>query len=120
MRADDDIVSVDHQIAHGSRGQVKLQRLPGVAVVERDVDGAFGAGEKQPLAQGIFAHHVDGRVIRNASRDFLPGLPAIVSAIDVGVQIVKAETIHRGVHGVGIEMRSVELGDLAPGRETGG
>ena len=55
VRADDDIVAVDYEIAHGSGGQVELQRLPGVAIVERDIDGAFGAGEEQAGARGLRA-----------------------------------------------------------------
>ena len=96
-----------------------MERLPGIAVVERNVDSALGAGEKQALADGIFADYVDRGIVGQAGGDFFPGLSAIVGAIDVWVKIVEAETTDRGLDPVGIEVRRVELGDFAPGGEAG-
>ena len=41
VRGDDQIVVVNPQIAHGSVRQIQLQRLPVVAVVERNPDARF-------------------------------------------------------------------------------
>ena len=57
--ADDEIVLVDLEVAHRRDRQVELQRLPGVAVVERHERAALGAGEQQALPLGIFLHDVD-------------------------------------------------------------
>ena len=43
---DDEIVAVDFEVAHRRHRQVELQRLPVVAVVERDERAALGAGER--------------------------------------------------------------------------
>ena len=58
---DDEIVAVDLEVAHRRHRQVELQRLPVVAVVERDERAALGAGEQQAVALRIFLHdvHVD-------------------------------------------------------------
>src|ERR1700722_16944495 len=88
----------------GRGGDSQLDRLPGVAVVERNVDGALGAGEKQALADGIFADYVHRRVVGQAGGDFFPSLPAVVGAINVRVKIVETETIDRGIDAVGIEV----------------
>ena len=49
VSGDDEIVAVNGQIAHRGDRQVELQRLPVVAVVERNVNAEFGAGEEQAL-----------------------------------------------------------------------
>ena len=83
------------EIPHRGRGQVELQRRPVIAVVERDPHTRLGAGKEQPFANGIFAHRVDGRVVRQAGGDQLPSLTAIVRAVDVRLQVVDAEAAHR-------------------------
>ena len=50
MGADYHVVIVNHEIADGSGGQIQLQRLPVIAIVEGDEHGAFGSGEEQALA----------------------------------------------------------------------
>jgi len=43
---DDQIVSMHRQITHRGRRQIQSERLPVIAVVERDKHRAFGAGEQ--------------------------------------------------------------------------
>ena len=117
MRADHEVILVHHQIADRSRGHVEAQRLPIVAIVEADEDGEFGGGEEQALAHRIFADGVDGS-IGQAADGLLPGGAAIVGAIDVRLQVVEAQAIDGGIHGVVIEVRGVELRHLAPGRHA--
>ena len=64
--ADDEIVVVNREIAHGGVRQIELQRLPMVAVVERNPNGIFGSGEQQSFADGIFADGVDGAEVGKA------------------------------------------------------
>ena len=59
MRRDREIVVFNNQVAHGSGRHVQPQRLPVVAVVKGDINGALGAGEEQTAPLRIFAHHVD-------------------------------------------------------------
>ena len=102
------------EIADRRARQVQRQRPPVVAVVERHVDLALGAGEQQPARLRILAHDVDGRVGREAARDQRPALAAVARPVDQGRQIVDAEARHREVGGRRAEMRRVNLGDLAP------
>ena len=74
---------MDGQVTHGSVRQIELQRLPVVAVIERDVDGGFGSGKEQALAKGIFADDVDRSVVGKTLGDFDPGLAIVAGAIDV-------------------------------------
>ena len=104
VSSDDHIVMMNDQIADRSRRQIHLQRLPVVAVVPRHIHAAFGAGEKQSLALGIFPHRVDGLVLGQSSDDLLPRLSAVVRAIDIRMQVIEPETIHRGIGSCGIEM----------------
>ncbi len=94
---DDEIVVLDDDVAHRRRRHVQPQRLPMSAVVERDIDGAFGAGEQQALPLRILADGIDRLAVGNAGDDLRPGLPAVVRAEDVRPQIVEAERVDRGV-----------------------
>ena len=89
-----------------------------IAIVEGNINGALGSGEQHPLADRIFAHGVDHFVVGNAVDDLLPGLAAIVRAIDVRAQIVEPEAVDGGVRGLGIEMRRVKLRNFAPRRQV--
>ncbi len=110
------VVVMNDQIADRSGRKVHLQRLPMVAVVPGDVDAAFGSGEKQALALGIFADRVDG-FVGQSGYDLLPTLAAIVCAIDIRMEVVEAEAVHGSIDGCGVEVRGVELGELAPRSE---
>ena len=56
VRADDEVVVLDLDAVHRRDRQLQLQRLPGAAIVERDVDAGLGAEEQQPLALRVFAN----------------------------------------------------------------
>ncbi len=62
VRGHYEIILMNGEIANGGDRQIKLQRLPMIAVVERNVSSEFGSGEEQPLAFGIFANRAqEGR-----------------------------------------------------------
>ncbi len=100
--------------------QIQLQRLPVVAVIERNPYRVFGPGKQQALADGIFAHRVHGTEVGQAARDQLPTLAAIVRAIDIWMRIVDAETTDRCVRSLFIKVRGRDLCNLAPRRELFG
>ena len=83
VRGDDEVVVVNPEIAHGGVRQIQLQGLPVVAVVERDPDRIFRAGKQQAFAHGIFAHRVHRAEVGQAGGDQLPGLAAVVRAVDI-------------------------------------
>src|SRR6185312_1204688 len=116
---DDEIAVLDDEVADRRRGKILAQRLPVIAVVERDIDGGFGSCVEQSLANGVLAYDVDGCIIGKSGVDLLPRLSAVVSAVDVRMQIVEPEAIHCGVNCLIVEVRRIELSDLAPWRDAG-
>src|SRR5580700_10368420 len=90
-----------------------------IAVVPGDIDAAFGAGEEQSLAFRVFPDRVDGLVVGQAACYLLPGLAAVVGAIDIRMQVVKPEAIHGCVGSWGIEMRRIHLRYFGPRRYFG-
>src|SRR5713226_2055282 len=114
MRGDDEIIAVNDQVAHGGMRQILLQGLPVVAIVERNVDGAFRSGKEQALTNGIFANDVAGAAIGNSLGDFLPGSSKVARAVNVRAEIIEAERVDRRVSGGGVEMRRLDDGDFAP------
>ena len=114
MRADDHVVVLDHEIADRRRRHVESQRLPVVAIVERDPDLRFPSGEEQALPPRIFPHRVHGRAAVDAGHDLRPGRAAVARAVDVRPQVVQAKGVHRGVGREGIGVRGIDQRDLAP------
>ena len=64
MRSDDNVITVDDQIANRSRRKVLLQRLPVIAVIELDVHGPLRSREEHAFALGIFTHCVYRFIVR--------------------------------------------------------
>jgi hypothetical protein len=117
MRADDEVVVLDHEIANRRRRQVVPQRLPVIAIVKRDEDRLFGAGIQQPAPLRILANHADDPAVGNAARDVRPRLAAVVGAVDVRPQVVETQRVDRGVSGVHVEVRRIHDRHLHPRRE---
>ena len=114
MSADDEIIAMDGEIAHGSMREAELERLPGVTIVERNINGGFRAGIEQTMAQGIFANDVGRSVVGDTAGDLGPSGSEIARTVDVRVEIVEAKTIDRGIRCAGIEVRGFNDGDFAP------
>ena len=108
VRADDQVVVLDDEIAHRRRRHVQPQRLPVVAIVERHVDLRLGSGEEQPLALRILAHDADRRAAGNAVDDLLPRLAAVVRAVDVRVHVVEPQRVHRRIRRERIEAAGID------------
>ncbi len=119
MRADHDVVFVNHEIADGGRRHVGAQRMPVVAVVDGEINGPFRTRIQQAFALGILAHGVHGLVRGDAVDDEFPCEPAVVRAIDVGPKIAQAQLVDRSVDGVVVEVRGVELRDFVPRLQIG-
>ncbi len=119
MGSDDQVVSVDRQVAHGGMGKIQLQRLPVIAIVEGYVNGSLAPGEKQAFANGIFAHHVGCGVSRQTFIDFLPGFAKVAGAVNVRVQVIETERIDGRVSGAGGVVASFDYGNFAPGGQLG-
>src|SRR6185312_13539272 len=117
VRADDEIVAIDLEIAHRSDGQVELDRLPVVAVVERHERAALGAGEEQALAHVVFFDRVDVDAGRESGRDPLPGLAEVARAIDVGLEVLELVPVDAGVGDVLIEVRRFDHRHATPRRD---
>ena len=81
---DDEVVAVDLEVAHGDARQVELQRLPVVAVVERDVHAELGGGVQQAPPRRVLADRVDEVAVADAGHDQLPVPAAVAGAVEVG------------------------------------
>ena len=114
----DDEVAVPHvDVADRAVGQVELQRLPVIAVVEGDEDAGLGPGVEEAAPDRILAHDVDEAARGNSRGDRAPALAAVARAVDVGRDVVEPVPVDGGVGGVGVEMRRLDDPDLRPGRE---
>jgi len=102
------VVAGDGDVAIRRVRQILLQRLPMIAVVERDVHAAFGAGEEQSLSSWIVAddaREASTRLIGREARDDLrPGLSEIARAEDVWRVIAVAMVVDRDVRRAGVEV----------------
>ena len=114
MRSDIQIVAVHHDVADRSHRHIILQRLPLVAVVERDIHAEFGAGEQQPFDLGILLHRVDVGAHGDARDHVPPRLSAVVRAVDIGLVIGQTMAVHRRIRGLRIEVAGFDLRHLAP------
>src|SRR5258708_23685799 len=119
MEGDNEIMVMKPQVAHGSVGQIELESLPVVTVIEGDPNAFLGAGEQKALADGVFAHGVNGSVVWEASGDESPSLSTIARAINVRAQIIDAKAAHRSVGGLVIKVRGDDLRHLAPRGQFG-
>src|SRR5690349_17545104 len=105
---------MDDQIADRGSRHVEAERLPVVAVIERDVDRSLGAREEQPLADRIFADGIDGSIIRQSAYDFLPSFAVVMRAIDMRSLVIQPDAIDGGVGGGGVKSAGIDHGYLAP------
>ena len=120
MRGDDQVVAMDHQVAHGDRREVELERLPVVPVVEGDVHAEFGGRVQQAASGRILPDGVDEVAIAQAGDDGLPVPAPVAGAVELGLAILDPVPIHGDVGGSGVEGGGLDAGDLGPGRDTGG
>ena len=77
MRGNDKIIILDDQIMYRRNGQVELKRLPGVAVVYREINPEFGAGKEQAFFDRIFTDRSHVRAVGNTVVDSCPILSEI-------------------------------------------
>jgi len=100
--------------------QPGLQRHPLLTGVERDIERAAGAGEKQITAVGIFsqrAHIARGADI-DAADDEFPAMPEVRSLEDVGLGIADETEVHGDIRRRRVEMRRLYAGDGSQRRQA--
>ena len=74
--------------------KIQLQRLPVIAVVERNPYGIFRTREEQAFAHRIFANGVHRAEVWQTVIDELPTLAAIVGAVNICVGVIDSEPAH--------------------------
>src|SRR5262249_56699615 len=89
--------SSDRDVPDRADGQVHLERLPMVAIVEGDVDALLRPGVEKPPALRIFADDVDVAADGNSLSDRRPRLSAVPRAVDVRADVVQAIAVHGGI-----------------------
>ena len=85
----DEIVVLDLEVGDGDGGQVKPQRLPALAVVERNVHSGLGARVEQTSADRVLAHDTDPGFIGYAANDPLPATAVVRRSIYVRREVVE-------------------------------
>ena len=107
IRADDQVIVMDGEVADDRGGQVAHQRLPVIAVVERDVHAGLGTCEQEPASFGVRAHDVHERAAGHGGRqsrdDLCPRFPIVTRAVDVRVEVAAIVRVERDVRGARVE-----------------
>ena len=119
MRPDDQVVVLDDEVADRRGRQVQPQRLPVVAVVERDIHRALGAGEQQALALRIFATTFTVSPSGMPLVMCVQVFAAVVGAEDMRPQVVEPERVDRRVGAERVGVRRVHERHLRPWRQLG-
>src|SRR5260370_2183626 len=117
VRGDHQIVVMHDEVADRSSGHIEPQRLPGIAIIERDVHAHFRAGIEQAFAYRIFADAIEEAAFGNAGGGALPGFAEVTRTVEIWFQVFEAVTVDRGVRGCPVATRSFDVRDFAPGRE---
>ena len=90
-----------------------------LAVIEREPDGALSARKEQAATLRIFLDRVGGRALLDPADDLGPVRSAVRRAVEMRIQVVQAERVHRGVRSICIKVRCVHDRDFRP-RTHGG
>src|SRR5581483_8774901 len=116
---DDQVAVVHRQVAYRGRGQVALQRLPGVAIVEGHEDAVLGPRVEQALALGVGAHHAHIVPVRNALGGLAPVLARIMRDVDIGLEIIDLVALDGDVGAGRIARIRADRVHLAPRTQSG-
>ena len=108
MRAEHEVVVLDHEVVDGNDRQVAAKSLPAAAVVERDVRAGLGAGVQQPLLGGILADHAREVVAGDAAGDLRPGSPVVLRFEEVRPEVVLLVAVRRDIRGPGVVRRGLD------------
>ena len=115
------VVAVNHQVAIRRGGEIELQRLPVVAVVERDVHPALRAREQQPRLFRVAPNHpgeaAARQVPRQAAHDRRPRLAVVARAEEIRLVVAGRVEVDRHVRRPRIEVGRVDRQDVAPPRD---
>ena len=108
-------VVLDLQIANRDRRHVVPERLPVIAIVERDPHLRIGPGKQQPRLPRVFTNRVRNGVGGDPRIDFRPRLAAIARAIEVRLDLVEAQRVGGGVGDERVEVPRLDIEDARPG-----
>src|ERR1700752_353623 len=114
MRPYDHVVVLHDKIADRRRGHVQTQRLPVLAVVDREVYGLLGTAIEQSFSPRVLANCVDNAAVRYTANDLFPRLAAVMRSEDVWSQIVEAEGVDRRIGSVCVESTGVDQRHFCP------
>ena len=118
VRADDQIVPLDHQIVHRHGRQIELEPLPGSAVVDRIHHAALGAEVQLPAPGRILTNGVEVDVLRNCGIEPGPGLAEVGGLVQVRPVVVESMRVDDDVRGGGVERRGFDQADRGPLRHA--
>src|ERR1700694_2119192 len=111
MGGQDKIGILDDQVVDGYGGKVELERLPGGALVTRDMDTGFSSGEEQSTARGVLADGAREVVAGDAGGDLRPGCAVVVGLEEIGREVIPLVAIGGEIGGRGIVRRRLDDAD---------
>ena len=106
------VCSLDLQIVNRRDRQAPAHAHPALSVVQAAVDARLGAGEQQPLARRIRAHHAGDLIARKIAVDRLERSPTVRSAEQVRLVVGKLVACCRYVNRVGVVRRDLDAPDI--------
>src|SRR5713101_2728804 len=89
MSRRDEIAIFDHEVMDGHGGQLQLQGMPVLAVVEGHMYPGLCSRVEQPAPHRIFAYHPRKVIVSESPCDLRPGLAIVLRFVEIGLEIVQ-------------------------------
>src|SRR6266849_1560740 len=114
MSRRDEIAVFDHQVMDGHGGQLQLQGMPVLAVVEGDLYSSLCPCIEQPAPDRIFADHPCKVIFSESPCDLRPGLAKVLRFVEIGLEIVQFVAVGGYIGRGGIVWRRLYDADERP------
>ena len=88
---------MNRQIGYRHHGQIQLQTLPVITVIERNIDTRLCPCEQQAFLYRVLPDRAHEGIVRDPCNGERPGFAVIMRAINVGSKIVHLIAVYRGV-----------------------
>ena len=110
--ADDEVLrgGLDDDIVDGDAGQAVVEGKPAAAGVGAVVKAVVGTDEEQVGGGGVLVDNVDG-LGGQVGVEGRPAVAAVAGDVEVGLEIVVAVAVQRGVNDVGVVLAGRYAGD---------
>ncbi len=112
--ADNEIVSLHHEVVHRNRRQVQLQRPPRLPVIDGIHHAALGCEVEHASLRGVFPDGVQIDILCESGVEPVPGASIIGCLEQIGTHVVESMGVDHDVGGASVERRRLDHADRAP------